>query len=100
MPTDCGQSGFWVRFITYDGKDFWLEVGQQENGEVTTASIKATKLKVAPPVAAAPDRIDLFFSGEKTEIGIAIRTGSAMELVPAGADKAYAATSLYLMRCG
>ncbi|MCC6917572.1 MAG: hypothetical protein IT548_00115 [Alphaproteobacteria bacterium] len=98
MPTDCAADGFYIGFGTNDGKTFNMSV-RQRTGGVMPLNSKDTLMNVVPPPPNTPIRIDVFLAGQGSEIGVAIRTGSAMELIPAGADKSYAATSLYLMRC-
>ncbi len=94
------EAGYWVGFNTYDGHNFHMAVAPRAAGApAPETGVAGTDLLVAQPPAGAPDRIDLFFAGGSTEIGILIRTGSAMEVIPAGADKAYGKTSLFLKRC-
>jgi len=100
FPEECAEAGYWVGFNSYDGLNFHMAVAPRAAGAPAPESgVAGTDLLVAQPPSTAPDRIDLFFAGGSTEIGILIRTGSAMEVIPAGADKAYAKTSLYLKRC-
>ena len=67
-------------------------------GGVKGAEI-GTDYKVMEPPATAPVRLEIFLTSEKGDLGIDQLTGSTLELVPAGADKTYPATSLYLRRC-
>ncbi len=98
MPTDCTADGFYIGFGTSDGVMFNMSV-RQRTGGVMTPDSKDTLMRVVPPPPNTPVRIDIFLASPESEIGIAIKTGSAMELIPAGADKSYATTSLYLLRC-
>lgn len=97
---DCKTDGYRIGLNTGDGKDFLVSIGQQRGGvPPNDADMPTILMKVVPPPAGAPDRIDIFLSGGGSDIGIVIKTGSAMEWVPAGPDKTYAATGLYLIRC-
>lgn len=98
MPTDCKGDGFVILFGTNNGQTFQMSV-QQRVGGTSSQLPTETLLKVVPPPDGAPLRVDVFLQGGKTELGIAILTGSKMELIPAGADKTYGQTSLHLMRC-
>jgi hypothetical protein len=100
FPEQCNEAGYWVGFNSYDGKNFHMAVGPRAaGGPAPEQDVAGTNLLVAQPPAGAPDRIDLFLAGGNTEIGILIRTGSAIEVIPAGADKAYGKASLFLKRC-
>lgn len=96
-PTDCKGDGFVITFGAVNDKAFRMTVGQRVNGAPGLGAI--TDYKVVEPPATAPLRLEIFLSGEKSEIGIDHTGGSMLEIVPAGADKTYSATSLYLRRC-
>jgi hypothetical protein len=98
MPEDCSGDGYLIGFGTGDGKTFIMSVRRRAGG-VAPVNSTDTRMEVVPPPANTPTRIDVFLSGPGSDLGIAIRTGSAMELIPAGPDKSYASTSLYLKRC-
>jgi hypothetical protein len=98
VADDCTGDGYLVGLATYDRKVFMLSVSERRGG-VTPPVPTETRMEVVPPPPNAPERIDVFLSGPGSKIGVVIRTGSVIELVPAGADQAYAATSLYLRRC-
>ncbi len=98
VPEDCNGDGYLVGFGTGDGKVFNMTVRRREGG-VAPLNGTTTRMEVVPPPPNTPLRIDVFLSGPGSDIGIAIRTGSAMEMIPAGPDKTYPATSLFLRRC-
>lgn len=99
MPQTCDGDGFLVAFGSVDGKTFMMSVQKREGG---VAPLRATETvyTVIPPPPTAPARVEIFLSNpEKGDLGVHVRTGSQLELVPAGADKTYPATSLFLKRC-
>lgn len=98
MPEDCNGDGYLINFFTGDGKTFIMSV-RPRTGGVTQAAPTETRMDVVTAPPGTPLRIDVFLSGPGSDIGIAIRTGSAMELIPAGHEKTYDTTSLFLKRC-
>lgn len=98
MPTDCAADGFMVALGTTNGQTFQMTVQHRQNG-LAPLKGKETLFTVMEPPPGAPLRIDVFLTSKDSDMGVVIRTGSAMELVPAGPDKAYGATSLFLKRC-
>lgn len=97
LPANCQADGYLVGFGAVNKESFRMTVTPRTGG-VKGADI-GTDYKVAPPPAGAPLRLELFLTSEKGDIGIDQLTGSTLELVPAGPDRTYPATALYLRRC-
>ncbi|BCW91153.1 hypothetical protein sos41_43330 [Alphaproteobacteria bacterium SO-S41] len=102
LPTECTVDGYIVLFGTNDGKKFQMGV-QPRTGGVAPLNPKNTIYNVIEPPAGAPTRLEIFLEadadGQKLRMGIDQTGGSTLEIVPAGADGAYAQTSLFLRRC-
>lgn len=98
VPEDCNGDGYLINLFTGDGKTFIMSV-RPRTGGVTQATPTETRMDVVAAPPGTPLRIDVFLSGPGSDIGIAIRTGSAMELIPAGPQRKYDTTSLFLKRC-
>ena len=97
LPANCQADGFLVGFGAVRAGSFRMTVAPRTGG-VKGAEI-GTDYKVMEPPATAPVRLEIFLTSEKGDLGIDQLTGSTLELVPAGADKTYPATSLYLRHC-
>ena len=102
LPTACDVDGYVIGFGTNDGKKFMMGVQKREGGVAPLNPINTIYFAIDPPEG-APVRLEIFLEGEKDgqkiRMGIDQTGGSTLELVPAGADNAYGATSLYLRRC-
>lgn len=97
-PTDCAADGFIVGFGTNNGQTFLMTVQHRVDG-VAPLDGRKTSFKVVEPPVGAPLRLEVFLSSPDSEIAIDVVTGSRLELVPAGPDKSYGQTSLFLTRC-
>lgn len=97
LPETCKSDGFVMSFGAVNDKAFRLVVGQRVNGVKTSEVI--TDYKVVEPPATAPIKLEIFLSSEKGDLGIDYINGSTLEIVPAGPDKTYPTTTLYLRRC-
>ena len=102
LPTACDVDGYIIGFGTNDGKKFLMGVQKRENGIAPLNPIETVYFAIDPPDG-APLHLEIFIEadkgGEKIRMGIDHTGGSTLELVPAGTDNAYRATSLYLRRC-
>ena len=96
FPKSCQDDGFVVYLGAVDDKSFRMTVSPRTGG-VKGAEV-ITDYKVLPPPETAPLRLEIFLTSEKGDIAFD-HLGSRLEIVPAGADKAFATTSLYLARC-
>ncbi len=96
FPTSCAVDGYIVAFGAVNDQSFRMTVTPRTGG-VKGAGV-STDYKVMEPPAGAPMRLEIFLTGEKGDLAVD-HLGSRLELVPAGLDKAYPATSLYLTRC-
>lgn len=96
FPQSCQSDGYIVYFGAVNDTSFRMTVVPRTGG-VAGAEI-VTDYKVVPPPEGAPVRLEVFLSGDKGDLAVD-HLGSRLELVPAGPDKTYPATSLYLMRC-
>ncbi len=103
LPPNCEVDGFKVAFGTNNGKTWLMTVQPKitpKPGETPElVQPRETKYTVMEPPATAPVRLEVFLTGAKGDLAVDVLTGSTMELVPAGADKTYPATNLYLRRC-
>ena len=97
LPANCQADGYLVGFGAVNKESFRMTVTPRTGG-VKGADI-GTDYKVAEPPATAPLRLEIFLTSEKGDLGIDQLTGSTLELVPAGPDKTYPVTTLYLRRC-
>jgi len=97
LPDNCEGDGFVVTLGAVNDKAFRMTIGSRTGGVAGDAFINDYKVVEAP--ATAPMRLEIFLSGAKGDIGIDHLTGSTLEIVPAGPDKTYPSTSLYLRRC-
>lgn len=97
LPPNCQSDGFLVGFGAVNMESFRMTVAPRTGG-VKGAEV-ASDYKVVEPPATAPVRLEVFLSGEKGDLGIDQLTGSTLEIVPAGPDKTYPVTNLYLRRC-
>lgn len=102
LPPECTVDGYIVLFGTSDGKKFQMGV-QPRTGGVAPLNPKNTIYNVIEPPPGAPVRLEIFLEaeaeGQKLVMGIDQTGGSTLEIAPAGADGAFAATTLYLRRC-
>ena len=96
FPKSCQDDGYLVGFGAVNDKSFRMTVTPRTGG-VKGAEIM-TDYKVMAPPDGAPVRLEIFLTSEKGDLAVD-HLGSRLELVPAGADKTYPATSLYLTRC-
>lgn len=99
VPEVCSQDGFRVGFGTTDGKSFLMTVERQVGGTIVPG-ITQTEYEVMPAPAGAPTDIDIFLTNPKGDLGVRVKTGSEISLIPAGPEKNYPAVSLILKRCG
>ena len=97
LPQSCDADGYVVTFGAVNDKSFRMTVASRTGGVGGDGYV--TDYKVVPPPENAPLRLEVFLTSDKGDLGIDLLTGSTLELVPAGADKTYPATSLYLRRC-
>ena len=102
LPATCDVDGYIIGFGTNDGKKFQMGVQKRENGVAPLNAINTIYVAIEPP-AGAPVRLEIFLEmekdGQKSVMGIDQTGGSTLEIVPAGADGTFPATSLFLRRC-
>lgn len=102
LPETCDVDGFVIGFGTNTGQTFNMGVQKRENG-VAPLMTTDTVYRVIPPPEGAPLRLEIFLQaekeGQKLIMGIDHLGGSTLEIVPAGPDGTFPATSLYLRRC-
>ncbi len=97
LPPDCEGDGFFVGFGANNAENFRMTVRPRKGGVLGEAT--STEYTVHEPPEGAPIRLEIFLTSDKGDLGIDQLTGSTLELVPAGPDKTYPATALYLRRC-
>ena len=97
LPASCQADGFLVAFGAVNKESFRMTVTPRTGG--VKGAETGTDYKVAEPPPGAPVRLEVFLTSDKGDLGIDQLTGSTLELVPAGPDKTYPVTTLYLRRC-
>lgn len=98
LPPNCDVDGFVVSFASEDGIYFRMRVAPRTGGVAGKNVISDYTALAVPP--SVPLRLEIYLKGKTGDLGIDQLTGSTLELVPAGPDNTYPATSLYLRRCG
>lgn len=103
MPVSCADpdgvnrsDGFWVVILATDD-NLSMSVQPLKAGHVTGETLN--KFKIAAPPPGAPERLELFLKAKTGDAAIDVLNGSTVEWVPAGADKTYAQSTLFLRRC-
>ncbi len=96
FPASCQADGYLISFGSVNDTSFRMTVTPRTGG-VKAAEI-VTDYKVMEPPANAPVKLEIFLTSAKGDLAVD-HLGSRLELVPAGPDKTYPATSLYLTRC-
>ncbi|MCC6917573.1 MAG: hypothetical protein IT548_00120 [Alphaproteobacteria bacterium] len=95
-PDSCNGDGWFLAFS--DGsKKVSVSVTQRTGATYTTPVVTIYDIVKAPD--AAPMKIGLFLKSAQGGVGVALINNMQAEWIPAGADKSYAAPSMYLRRC-
>lgn len=97
-PSECAGDGYFISFGSVDGKKFLMTVQHRVNG-IAPLDGKKTEYMAAPPPETTPSTIDVYLTNPNGDLGIHIRPGSQIEIIPPGADRAFSTPSLVLKRC-